>query len=265
MKKILWPAVFLCTGIAEADHFPAEVGYWWEFSYTRSSSGLAEYRTDSGTVNWEIYSIEVMESYPTQIRIRIKETKRIVRRYGSFIEGTGGFQERDTTYNPPLIMNDTVVLHSLGNSNGLWYEGDSCWSFVHDPQGEIPQGKLELRNVTITLFNQKLEAVEIDPSSCREGAGASGSPAQYYAPRYFTTADNYGPVAFHAQSPSGLLGADWSEDWILLNTNVGGVGGPCDYDEYAGTATITRISPVQDRSTAYEAFFTFETDAAIDT
>jgi hypothetical protein len=55
----------------------------------------------------------------------------------------------------------------------------------------------------------------------------------------------------------------YTERWSLVSYDAGGVGGPCTYSYYPGTATITAIQPADCSLVIFEAWFTFATDEQI--
>lgn len=257
-RKCLPAIVVLAACVISAeDHFPFVQGSEWEFSRTRFSGGWGGGVRDSGSLTWEVVSIEVLESFPVQYRIGIEQTVSVARRVKTPAIPEPDSAAYDSTFSPPRVSVDTVVLRGIDGVNGLWFEGDPCWSFVRDPGDSVPEGvAVEPRRV---LFGgDSLDAVRVDPGDCRRPPGYSQSCGE---PEYFTTADGIGPVAYYDRSDVCLMDANWSEDWRLRSYSIPVVGGPCEYDTIVGHARITRIAPGGENR--FEGYFAFSPHGAV--
>jgi hypothetical protein len=128
----------------------------------------------------------------------------------------------DSTYNPPRISVDTLVLRGKGGVNGLWFEGDTCWSFIQDDEGDIPAELLEVNEAKVFFDGDSIEAVSLDPLPCRDSNYDPDNPLyiSFLEPAYFSTADGIGPVAYYHTSPDNLMDAYWYEFWTLIAANV---------------------------------------------
>ncbi|MBD3420133.1 MAG: hypothetical protein GF398_08460 [Chitinivibrionales bacterium] len=252
--------IFILSALiaVSAEYFPFADGYRWQFAFDRSVTGLMGSTTDSGLVEWEIVAVEVMESYPVQYRIRILQTRRTLRRYGASFAGTTGMQSYDSLVVPPLVSYDTVIVRSVGGVNGLWFEGDSCWSFVHNPNDSIPPNALTLTTGTISFRGQTLKTLSVDPAPCRGPTVGAGRPyLNCRAPSKFTLGENLGPVAYYSASSPCLMDYNLVEKWELVSTNVSGVGEPCVYDSVKDAATILSIAPSGRRDNEFDIQFSF--------
>lgn len=246
---------------AAADHFPVEKGNAWLFSSITRSGGWGSSTEDSGTVRWEIDRIDILESFPVQYRIHIIQCRSLHRRQFTPGAHLPDSEEYDSVYTPARKTCDTLTLAKTDGDNGLSFTGDSCWSFVHDPEGEIPPGMVSLTDTSVSFRGGEHEAILVDPSPCRLSnteSNALPNPA-CLAPRTFLTADSIGPVGYYTESSPCIMDYHRRETWSIVWSNVGDwSGGPCEYVKVPGTARITRVSPVQDtHSGAHEAWFAF--------
>ena len=212
----------------QASHFPLHEGNRWEFTFSCCSGGWGISLCETGNVTWEITSIEQMESYPVQYRITIAQTRGLERKWRSGgiwgdeqIEGV----EYDSTFNPPCTTSSSLVLRGVDGTAGLWFEGDSCWSFLLDYPADIPNNQCTALPVKAWYAGDSIAAVRVDARICR--AGGDTSAQSWYPcmdPEFFTVADGIGPVAWQRTSSPCLMDAYWSERWTLNATtlNVGG-------------------------------------------
>jgi hypothetical protein len=223
MVLVVLAALGACSA---ADHFPVQVGNRWEFAYRKSQGGWGSSLTDSGTVEWLLVQLEVLESYPPQSRITIRQQTNLARRtYHPGIEDSTGSSGYDSIFEPPRTTVDSVILRGTDGVNGLWFEGDTCWSFVLNPDADYSAGRVALVPGKVLLGGDSIAAYEVRSDTCRYGLPDTVGPYQAYwcmEPRYFSTADGIGPVAYRWQSPSCLMDAYYSGQWTLQSTNVVG-------------------------------------------
>jgi len=216
LSGLLFAAVF-------ASHFPYEKGNQWMFSYIDYSFAyMGGNSTDSGTVFWELDSLEELPTALIRYRARIIQEKSLIRRSKNNFTAAN----TDTTYSPPLITKDTLYLRITVGINGIEFEGDSCWSFVHDPDSMLSEGMAEIRKTKVFYDGDSIDAVEVDPLPCRDrGIDQGGKmmpPYSYYPPIWFITADNIGPVGYYRGTPEGLMDIYWEENWNLIWANLDG-------------------------------------------
>ena len=207
------------AGLAGATHFPLAVGNHWDFSYVTSVGGWGGGQTDSGSLRWEITDVEVLESMPPQTRVTIREVRSIVRSINQpmMFESRPGW---DSTYDPARVTVDTVVLRGRDGDYGLWFEGDSCWSFVLDPSAGVGSAGVALAPVRVYYAGDSISAVEVRPDVCRYGTDTASFPLDCTEPDYFATAEGIGPVAYRSASPACLMDAYWYERWTLASATL---------------------------------------------
>jgi hypothetical protein len=213
--------LFMAAGLSVSaaanalSHFPAIVGNTWEFSYTLRTT-LTTWppigNTDSGTVVWKIIGYSVKESFPEQIMIGIQQTRTLVQKKGTRGDNTA----YDSTITPPRKTTDTLRLRGTGDSNGLMFEDDSVWSFVYDPLGTIPTGKLDIRDTTVVLDSGIVKASVIDNRPGRIPSAVEKQPG----PDFFITSSIIGPVGRYRASPPFIVGGTLSERWQLKTATI---------------------------------------------
>jgi hypothetical protein len=222
MSKIILfiTVVSTATLIVHADYFPFEEGYYWEFSFTSNIGGMISSTMDSGTVEWEVIAVAELETFPVQYEISIEQKRHLSRRkVDSYWEPVPAY---DSTFSPPRTTVETLVVHGVDGVNGLTMGDDSCWSFIHDPEGDVPGDMVELTDVKVWYGGDSLGAVRVDPLPCRDpNYPGNGQPyLSVFGPYYFSLADDIGPAGFYAASSPLLMDAYYAEQWILLETNV---------------------------------------------
>jgi len=195
--------------------------------------------TGTGTITWKITSVAVLESLPLQYRINIEET-RSLEHYTEpsviFIDSNGNSQpsSNDTTYFPPLITINDLVIKGTDGVNGLSFENDDCWSFIHDKNGSGVDSLVIVTDTSFSFSDNAFEypAIIVNPSPCLNISESyiavlhkrPSHPIQLpiYNSYYYILADELGPVGYHSES-SPLMQQGYQEDWTLVSTNVGGI------------------------------------------
>ncbi len=205
-------ALFFVTAVfAAGDHFPVAQGNSWLFSFVKSSGGWGTVITDSGTMEWRMQLV-TNSSSGLSAAITVKRTYnhcRKIYRPGGRLPG-GSEVAYDSVFSPPRVSVDSVTIISGNQDNGVTLQGDTCWSFVHDPQGSLPAGRLSVRDTAVSCMGKTASAVIIDQSPCR---------ARFAEPVSYITVKDIGPVEYHLHSSPDLMDAFWAEDWKLISTN----------------------------------------------
>jgi hypothetical protein len=215
LLAIVWPTL-------GASHFPAETGNWWEFSYLTYQGGWGVSHRDSGTVRWDVVSVQYFITDPGQTEFTIVQTRSLVRSRtegGIWGDQHPVVDEFDSLFDPPRVTTDTLVLRGVDGVNGLWFAGDSCWSFVLDPAAGTSGRGITLVAQTVPFGSDSIQATQVRPDGCRTGSD-SILPFDCIEPRYYSTAEGIGPVAYMARSPTCLMDAYWGEEWQLLDAHI---------------------------------------------
>jgi hypothetical protein len=193
---------------------PLAKGNQWKFSFTNTSRMVTQYPTyftDTGTVQWTVTENKVIITEPGQYAIRIEQVRTTVRRYGA----TGGVAY-DSLYDPPRVVKEEISLTGCPDSNGISFSGSPFWSFVHDPQGVIPDSMLDIRDTMVPPGRELIAASVIDPAPAR-----SKIPSIVpWGPDYFITAAGIGPVGYFRGSSPYLAGGSFAERWRLLEYSL---------------------------------------------
>jgi hypothetical protein len=201
---------FVSVVFGAGDHFPIAQGNSWLFSYVKSSGGWGSVRSDSGTMQWQMLAVSnnaAPDTATAAIR-RIFNLCRTKYNPGSLPEGGVGMAY-DSVFSPPRPSLDTIYIKS-GNL-GVTFKGDTCWSFVHDPKGSLPSGRVSVRDTSVPCMGNTAAASIIDQSPCH---------SIYDDLKFYITVQGIGPVEYHNHSSAYLMDAFWSEDWKLITTNV---------------------------------------------
>jgi hypothetical protein len=215
LLAVAWPAL-------AASHFPAETGNWWEFSYLEHQGGWGISHRDSGTVRWEVVSVQHFITEPGQTAITVLQTRALARsrtEAGIWGDHPPVVDEFDSLFDPPRLTRDTLVLRGVDGMNGLWFEGDSCWSFVLDPTAGTGNSRVTLVPQRVAYGADSIQATQVRPDACRAGSDTIAF-TDCIEPRYFSTSEGIGPVAFAASSPTCLMDAFWGEEWQLLAAHI---------------------------------------------
>jgi hypothetical protein len=200
--------------VAAGDYFPIAQGNTWLFSSAKSSGGWGMVTTDSGTVQWQMQKVTndtaaAIVTTTIAVRRTYNLRRRIFNPGGHLPEDSASAY--DSVFIPPRTSGDTVYIKSSNKETGVLFQGDACWSFVHDPKATLPAGRLSVRDTTVSCLGKLTSASIIDPSPCR---------SRYTDLSSYITVKEIGPVEYHKQSSPYIMDAYWSEDWKLLSTNV---------------------------------------------
>jgi hypothetical protein len=194
----------LLSAIA-ADYFPVQARNAWTFSYASTSAPVVPNppaTKDSGTVKWEIYSIEPVEMVTVT---RIKQIRNLVRRT---VTQSGIPEGYDSVFSPPRTTIDTVILTERIDQAGIGFSNATCSFAVHDPAIAMP-AELSLKDTTVSFQGT--------PVACKKMIVSECSCLKRWYSYSFTLGPAIGPVEAYITMCPNLAGSAYRETWKLIS------------------------------------------------
>jgi len=199
------------------DFFPIERNGFREFSYKKDGGGLGVVGHEEGTVEWRViestYGLSKKTYFIGQAKIEQRRYVSHASISSSPLLGPG----YDTVYSPPRFKSvDTLWLFCPGNvvwtRVGSWqYPKDPCRFFIHDTAAVKPSDSLKIVSDSVICMGVLRKAVRVISSSCPCGCATRDCGTR----RYFTLADNIGPVAYKEMNSPCIEDANYTEAWVL--------------------------------------------------
>jgi hypothetical protein len=203
--------IFSTAPFAAGDHFPIAQGETWLFSYADRRGGWGSVDLDSGTVSWRMLAVATDGTAPGKVTTTVMIRRTISQSRKSFKPGRTTEAAYDSVFSPPRISLDTVFVTGGSQETGVAFKGDTCWSFVHDPNATPPAGKLMIRDTVVSYKGNATAASIIDQSPCR---------SRYSDRAFYITVRDVGPVEYHSSSSYLLVDESWQTDWKLIEAGV---------------------------------------------
>jgi hypothetical protein len=212
MKKSLVLCFTFAATAWTKDFFPLNIGDAWNFSYESRTAAVipeAPVTFDSGSVRWEVFSIE---GSSVSMLMHVQEKRSLDRRRHVQNAQTG----YDSIFSPPRVILDTIVFRQgvapfdtgrVRDSiiNAVSFSTATCAAVLHDPTKPVPAA-LIVKDTVMEYNGSSLDCIATVPSLCSSLGTAIWS---------FILADSIGPVEI-AISPSAP-GSDYFENRYLLS------------------------------------------------
>jgi hypothetical protein len=212
MKKSLVLCFTFAATAWTKDFFPLNIGDAWNFSYESRTAAVipeAPVTFDSGSVRWEVFSIE---GSSVSMLMHVQEKRSLDRRR----QMQNGQTVYDSVFSPSRVTLDTMVFRQgvapfdtgrVRDSiiNAISFSTATCAAAIHDPLKPVP-ANLGIKDTVIEYKGSSLDCIATVPSLCGSMGNTKWS---------FILADSIGPVEI-AISPSAP-GSDYFENRYLLS------------------------------------------------